>query len=50
MDIAGDNQLNVEHDMAKQRLTPTGEKIGRAGLEIIGEVTKFYYFIIMINI
>lgn len=39
MDVAGDNQLNVEHFMAKQRLTPHGKPIGLAGMEIIGERT-----------
>jgi hypothetical protein len=38
MDVAGDNQLNVEHLMLKQRLSPHGKPIGRAGIEIIGEV------------
>lgn len=38
MDIAGYNQLNVEHDMVKQRLSPHGAPIGPAGVEIIGEV------------
>lgn len=37
MDIAGDNQLNVEHEMMKQRLTKEGRVIGRPGVEIIGE-------------
>lgn len=37
MDVAGDNQLNVEHEMIKQRLTPEGAFIGSAGVEIIGE-------------
>lgn len=37
MDIAGDNQLNVEHEMMKQRLTSDGKPIGKAGVEIIGE-------------
>lgn len=37
MDIAGDNQLNVEHLMLKQRLTPEGRPVGKAGIEIIGE-------------
>lgn len=37
MDIAGDNQLNVEHEMMKQRLTKEGRAIGRPGVEIIGE-------------
>lgn len=39
MDVAGDNQLNVEHEMIKQRLSKHGASIGKAGLEIIGEVT-----------
>lgn len=38
MDVAGDNQLNVEHEMIKQRLTKDGKPIGKAGIEIIGEV------------
>ncbi len=38
MDVAGDNQLNVEHEMIKQRRSPTGVAIGKAGYEIIGEV------------
>jgi hypothetical protein len=37
MDVAGDNQLNVEHEMVKQRLTANGRRIGKAGVEIIGE-------------
>lgn len=37
MDVAGDNQLNVEHEMIKQRLTKHGAPIGKAGIEIIGE-------------
>lgn len=37
MDVAGDNQLNVEHDMIKQRLDKHGRRIGKAGIEIIGE-------------
>jgi hypothetical protein len=39
MDVAGDNQLNVEHEMIKQRLTKHGVPIGAAGVEIIGEVS-----------
>lgn len=39
MDVAGDNQLNVEHLMMKQRLSPDGIPIGKAGIEIIGEVS-----------
>ena len=38
MDVAGDNQLNVEHHMIKQRLDKHGRPIGKAGFEIIGEV------------
>lgn len=37
MDVAGDNQLNVEHDMSKQRLDKHGRRIGKSGIEIIGE-------------
>lgn len=37
MDVAGDNQLNVEHEMIKQRLSKHGVPIGKAGVEIIGE-------------
>eukprot|EP01035_Chromulina_nebulosa_P004319 gene4319-5893_t len=37
MDVAGDNQLNVEHEMIKQRLTRDGKPVGKAGIEIIGE-------------
>ncbi len=37
MDIAGDNQLNVEHEMMKQRLDRDGRPVGRASMEIIGE-------------
>lgn len=38
MDVAGDNQLNVEHEMLKQRLSAEGIPIGKPGAEIIGEV------------
>ncbi len=38
MDVAGDNQLNIEHDMIKQRLSPSGYAIGDPGIEIIGSV------------
>mmetsp|Transcript_21300 Transcript_21300/g.48190 ORF Transcript_21300/g.48190 Transcript_21300/m.48190 type:complete len:330 (+) Transcript_21300:330-1319(+) len=37
MDVAGDNQLNVEHEMVKQRISKEGKLIGHAGVEIIGE-------------
>lgn len=39
MDVAGDNQLEVEHEMIKQRLSKHGVPIGAAGVEIIGEVS-----------
>ena len=38
MDVAGDNQLDIEHEMVKQRLSRDGAHIGNAGIEIIGEV------------
>jgi hypothetical protein len=41
MDVAGDNQLNIEHDMIKQRLSKDGEPIGVPGIEIIGSVRTF---------
>ena len=37
MDVAGDNQLNVEHEMMKQRISSKGVPIGKPGIEIIGE-------------
>lgn len=37
MDVGGDNQLNMEHDMLKQRLSPFGVPVGEPGIEIIGE-------------
>ena len=40
MDVAGDNQLNLEHDMLKQRISPEGEPIGLPGVEIVGEIDK----------
>lgn len=36
--MAGDNQLNVEHEMMKQRISSKGVPIGKPGIEIIGEV------------
>jgi hypothetical protein len=42
MDVAGDNQLNVEHLMVKQRLSPHGKPIGKAGIELIGEVSVIF--------
>jgi endoplasmic reticulum-Golgi intermediate compartment protein 3 len=40
MDVAGDNQLNVEHNFLKQRLSAEGVIVGEPGVEIIGEVRK----------
>jgi hypothetical protein len=40
MDVAGDNQLNLEHDMLKQRISATGDPIGQPGVEIVGEVSS----------
>lgn len=37
MDVAGDNQLSIEHDMLKQRLSSVGKEIGVPGVEIIGQ-------------
>jgi hypothetical protein len=37
MDVAGDNQLSIEHDMFKQRLSPTGSPIGPQYVEIVGQ-------------
>lgn len=37
-DIAGDNQLNLEHDMLKQRISETGDLLGEPGVEIVGEI------------
>jgi hypothetical protein len=39
MDVAGDNQLNIEHDMLKQRLSPLGVPLGPPSTEIIGKVS-----------
>eukprot|EP00607_Mallomonas_marina_P009414 CAMPEP_0182420526 /NCGR_PEP_ID=MMETSP1167-20130531/5383_1 /TAXON_ID=2988 /ORGANISM="Mallomonas Sp, Strain CCMP3275" /LENGTH=387 /DNA_ID=CAMNT_0024596577 /DNA_START=73 /DNA_END=1236 /DNA_ORIENTATION=- len=38
MDVAGDNQINIEHDMLKQRLSSDGLPVGEPSIEIIGEV------------
>jgi len=40
MDVAGDNQLNIEHNMFKQRVSLGGNLIGHPSVEIIGEVSK----------
>lgn len=56
MDVAGDNQLNVEHEMVKQRVSRHGVPIGAAGIEIIGEVkckpcahNKYMFFFLSLN-
>lgn len=38
MDVAGDNQLNIEHDMYKQRISKSGKAIGKPALQIISDV------------
>jgi hypothetical protein len=38
MDVAGDNQLSMEQDMYKQRISEEGEPIGDMALELIGHV------------
>jgi hypothetical protein len=38
MDVAGDNQLNLEHDMIKQRISRDGRPMGTPGVEIVGEI------------
>lgn len=47
MDVAGDNQLNIEHDMYKQRISKSGKAIGKPALQIISDVcfsiTSQYY-------
>lgn len=40
MDVAGDNQLNIEHDMFKQRISPQGVPIGKPSVEIVGNNVK----------
>ena len=40
MDVAGDNQLNLEHDMIKQRISPEGRPLGEPGVEIVGEIEE----------
>lgn len=39
MDVAGDNQLNLEHDIVKQRLTSKGVAVGEPGIEVVGDVS-----------
>ena len=40
MDVAGDNQIGISHDMYKQRLDPKGQPLGEKGAEIIGTLDK----------
>jgi len=40
MDVAGDNQLNIEHDMLKQRISPQGVPIGEPSVELVGSNVK----------
>lgn len=35
MDVAGENQLDIDHDMSKQRLSPAGEPIGDPFSEVV---------------
>lgn len=37
MDVAGDNQLNIEHMMVKRRIAKDGKPFGKEGVEMIGE-------------
>jgi hypothetical protein len=41
MDVAGDNQLNLEHDMLKQRISESGRLLGEPAVEIVGDLEKF---------
>lgn len=41
MDVSGDNQLNVEHNFLKQRISHEGELVGEPGIEIIGRIDEF---------
>jgi hypothetical protein len=43
MDVAGDNQLNIEHEMAKQRLSPDGRLVGDSYVELIGQVCISFF-------
>ncbi|CAM9450038.1 unnamed protein product, partial [Laminaria digitata] len=35
MDVAGENQIDIDHDMTKQRLDPDGLAIGEPFSEIV---------------
>ena len=39
MDVAGDNQLNIEHEMLKQRLKPSGQLEGSPVVAVMGQVS-----------
>lgn len=38
MDVAGENQLDIDHDMTKQRLSPEGGHIGYAFVEVVSSI------------
>lgn len=40
MDVAGDNQLNIEHDMMKQRVSRTGQALSGFTVEEVGKEVK----------
>jgi hypothetical protein len=40
MDVAGDNQLNIEHGMTKQRISKNGIPLGAPSSETIGKVIR----------
>ena len=40
MDVAGDNQIDIHHDMYKQRLTATGSTIGDFDQDAVGKTVK----------
>lgn len=39
MDVAGDNHLEMDHDMWKQRLGPDGAAIGEAFTEVVSKIS-----------
>lgn len=49
MDVAGDNQLNIEHDMLKQRISRVGLAIGDPAVQIVGEVETTSFFLDSLN-
>ena len=44
MQRVGDNQLNIEHDMVKQRVSKAGSLIGAPSSEIIGKVIRIQIY------